>query len=128
MSLHSVLFKMDRIPKIFNLQSKIFNHLKIPKRSRYNCYSTKYTKIIHKELLRQFLKHQMEYENKNTDGNSTVGDVKGRPVEIAEVKVKKVDNISKSDPVDQISDGAAKYQGKPGGKKRLVVGCIFIKI
>jgi hypothetical protein len=70
----------------------------------------------------------MEYENKNTDGNPAVGDIKGRPMEIAEVKVKKVHNISKSDPIDQISDGASKYQGKPGGKMRLAVGCFLIKI
>ena len=70
----------------------------------------------------------MKYENKNADGNRTVGDVKGRPVKIAEVNVKKVHNISKSDPVNQISDGTAENQGKTGSKKRVAAGCFLIKI
>jgi hypothetical protein len=70
----------------------------------------------------------MKYENKYTYGNRTVGDVKGRPVEIAEVNIKEVHNISKSDPVNQIPDGTSENQGKSGGKKRMAAGCFFIKI
>ena len=70
----------------------------------------------------------MKYKNENAYGNRTVGDVKGRPVEIAEVNVKKVHHISKSDPVNQISDGTSENQGKTGGKKSLAGGCFFIKI
>ena len=79
-------------------------------------------------LLRHFFKQQMKYEDKNTCGNRTVGDVKGRPVEIAEVNVKKDYNISKADPVNQISDGTPENQGKTGGQKRLTAGCFLIKI
>ena len=70
----------------------------------------------------------MKYENNNAYSNRTVGDVKGRPVEIAEVNVNKVDNISKSDPVNQIPDGTSENQGKTGGKKGLAAGCFYIKI
>ena len=49
----------------------------------------------------------MKHKNSDTDGNRAVRDIKSRPVIIADVKIQKINNLSESDSVDQISDGAS---------------------
>ncbi len=78
-------------------------------------------------LVRHFFKQQMKYKNKNTYGNRTVGNIKGRPVKIAKVNVKKVHDISKPESVNQVSDGSSKNQSKTGCKERRSGGVFFYR-
>jgi hypothetical protein len=49
----------------------------------------------------------MKYKNSDSDSYCTVCDIKSRPVVIADVKVQKINDLSKSDSVNQITYGAA---------------------
>jgi hypothetical protein len=77
---------------------------------------------------RHFFKQQMITKYGNAHCYGAVSYIKGRPVKIADVNVKKIDDNTQTNSVDQIADGSAEYQGKTNPKKRIRRRCFHIKI
>ena len=70
----------------------------------------------------------MVAENNYAHRYGAVGDVKGWPMIVANVNIQKINHNAQSDPIYQISDGAAEYQGKPDGQKSERRWRFFIEI
>ena len=59
--------------------------------------------------LGHFLKKKMKYKNSDADANGTICNIKSWPVVVMYVKVKKINDLSKPNSVNQVTYGAAKY-------------------
>jgi len=70
----------------------------------------------------------MIYKYANAKGDRTVGDIECRPMKSAHIKIKKIDHHSKTNPVDQVADGASENQGKRCGQQGVFGWRFFIKI
>jgi len=66
------------------------------------------------DLLRQFLEQEVEDENSNTDSNGTIGDIKCRPVQVADVEIQKIDHFPGSYSIDKITYGTTENHCKSG--------------
>ena len=51
----------------------------------------------------------MKYKNSDADSNGTICNIKSWPVVVIYVKVKKINDLSKPNSVNQVTYGAAKY-------------------
>ena len=70
----------------------------------------------------------MKDKNSDSDSNRTVGNIKGRPVVFADIKIKEIGNFAESDPVDEIADSSAENQRKTNRQPGMGCGCLKIKI
>ena len=67
-----------------------------------------------------------EYTDSNGDG--TVGDIECRPMQGADIKIKKINHHPKTDAIDQVAEGAAENQCKCRCQPGILRRCLFIKI
>lgn len=55
----------------------------------------------------------MQYDDGRTDADKTVGNVKGRPMVHAQMKVQKVENRAQTHPVDKVAERSADDHAEP---------------
>src|SRR5665811_630524 len=58
--------------------------------------------------------------DKRADGNRRIGDIERRPVVASQINIQKINNLSKTNPVDQIAGGAGENK-REGNDKRVIV-------
>jgi hypothetical protein len=60
-----------------------------------------------KYLFRHFLENYMKQKNCHTDGDGAVRHIKSRPVQITDIKVKKINNLAETDSVYEVTHRTA---------------------
>jgi len=61
-------------------------------------------------------------------GNGRISNIKGRPVPLAYIKIKKINNLSQTDSIYQVPDCTPKNQGEADPEKKMFFRCLVIKI
>ncbi len=70
----------------------------------------------------------MKDKDNNSGRNSAVGNIKCGPMQVPDIKIKKIDHRSEADTIDQIADGPAEDQRKGSCQPWIIGRCFFIKI
>ena len=70
----------------------------------------------------------MEQKYTYSNGDRAVGDIECRPMQVADIKIKKIDNDSKTNSIDQVANGTSKDQCKCRSQPGVLRRCFFIKI
>ena len=70
----------------------------------------------------------MIQEDEHTNGYGAIGDIKGRPMKASDIKVQKINDLSYSESIDQIADGATEYQCQPNRQKPKILRGFHVKI
>ena len=69
----------------------------------------------------------MDEENTNPRADGSICDIKRGPVPATNIKIKKVNHFSHTEPINQIAGRTAKYEGKAVAKQGMGSGGLMIK-
>lgn len=79
-------------------------------------------------LFRHPVEHQVDNKNTHTDGDGAVRRVECRPVGVADVEIKKIDDPAESESIDKIADRTPEDQSQSGSQPWMGFGRLVMEV